>query len=82
MARVPTSLPEAPLKAFIDEVVVPILVERFVRENRGTGAASPTERDGSTKGIAATRQGVSYNVPLRDGTHPSPFSVIAGSSRV
>ena len=32
MLKVPTPPPEHALKAFLDEVVIPILVERFLRE--------------------------------------------------
>ncbi len=82
MLKVTTSPPAPALRNFLDEVVVPLLVERFLREHQGMGATSSTECSRSTNGIAMTREGVSQNVPLRDETHPSLFSVIAGSSRV
>ena len=43
MARPPTPLPEPALKAFLDEVVVPILVERFLHQH----AARVAERNGN-----------------------------------
>ena len=41
MARLPTSPPEPALKALLDEVIVPILVARFLREH----AAADPERE-------------------------------------
>ena len=40
MTRVPTSPPAPPLRDFLDEVVVPLLVERFLRER---AAADPRD---------------------------------------
>ena len=59
MARVPTPVPDLALKVFLDEVVIPILVERFLRERRvrrseAARADSPTGSDDhDEKNVAA-----------------------------
>ena len=73
MFKVSPDLPEPALKAFLDDVVIPILVERFLREHQEMGATSPTESGDATKGVASLAEGVSETLLLRDETHPSPF---------
>ena len=38
MTRVPTPPPEPALRNLLDEVIVPLLVERFLREHAGAAA--------------------------------------------
>ena len=51
MARVATPPPASALKAFLDEVVVPLLVERFLREH----AAADPERERQVDGVSRSR---------------------------
>ena len=51
MTRVPTSPPAPALRNFIDEVVVPLLVERFLREH----AAAAPERERQVDVVSRSR---------------------------
>ena len=59
--KLPPPLPPADsaLRAFLDEVVVPILIERFLREHRAMHERDEDDRDGR-------EGGVSESLPLRD----------------
>jgi hypothetical protein len=75
MARALTPPPEPALKDFLDEVVVPILVERFLRDRRREETPAPGEMEGTV-----TRDGnvAGGDRSVRDTGQLYPFPVAVG----
>jgi hypothetical protein len=74
MTRVVTPPPATALRAFLDEVVVPILVERFLREHGPEGVVGTVNDGVSAVLVTKENEVVSENVALRNDAPSSPFS--------
>jgi hypothetical protein len=69
---------EPALRDFLDEVVVPILVERFLHKHRATHDGSATEGSDSITPDRGERATVSQNLPLRNANETASIPVIVG----